>query len=167
MPPLEPDTRIRVEACTPACLELVGTTYESASADTLRVLTDAQPTPRSIPLASVRKLEIHRGRKSLGWWKGALAGAGFGAALGALMWASGVEWSDEYIGMPEFSPFTDEPRSCGAECVAIGATGGALLGALFGALIRTDRWEEVPLDQARVSVMPQHDGVALGISVAF
>jgi hypothetical protein len=99
MPPLEPDTRIRVEACTPACLELVGTTYESASADTLRVLTDAQPTPRSIALASVRKLEIHRGRKSLGWWKGALAGAGFGAAFGALMWASGVEWSDEYIGV--------------------------------------------------------------------
>jgi hypothetical protein len=69
--------------------------------------------------------------------------------------------------MPEFSPFTDESRSCGAECVAIGATGGALLGALFGALIRTDRWEEVPLDQFRVSVMPRRDGIALGVSVRF
>jgi hypothetical protein len=168
MPPLEPGTRIRVEACTPACLEIAGTTYESASADSLRMLTDAQLTPRSVALTSVRKLEIHRGRGSLGWWKGALVGAGFGAAFGAAMWASGVQWSDEAFGLPEVViPISDESRSCGAECVAIGATGGALLGALFGALIRTDRWEEIPLDQARVSVMPRHDGVALGISVAF
>jgi hypothetical protein len=83
------------------------------------------------------------------------------------MWASGVEWSGEYIGTPEFSPFTDEPRSCGAECVAIGATGGALLGALFGALIRTDRWEEVPLEEFRVSAGPQSGGGAIAFSVAF
>jgi len=42
------------------------------------------------------------------------------------------------------------------------------LGAVIGALIKTDRWEEVPLDALRVSFVPQRDGrFGLGMSVRF
>jgi len=33
--------------------------------------------------------------------------------------------------------------------------------------MKTDRWEEVPLDQLRVSFMPRRDGFVLGFTVAF
>jgi hypothetical protein len=50
---------------------------------------------------------------------------------------------------------------------AIGAAAGILIGSSIGAVIKTDRWEEVPLDQLRVSIVPRRDGFALEISVAF
>ena len=55
------------------------------------------------------------------------------------------------------------------------AAGGALVGgALFGVIgagigtfIKTDRWEEVPLDRLRVSFGPKRDGFAVGVRVTF
>jgi hypothetical protein len=50
----------------------------------------------------------------------------------------------------------------------IGATVGFVAGLVTGLAWRTDRWEEVPLDQLRVSFTPQRDGrFALGFSVRF
>ena len=50
----------------------------------------------------------------------------------------------------------------------IGFAGGALIGVAIGGFIKSDRWEEVPLDRLRVSVAPQVDGrFALGFSVGF
>ena len=49
--------------------------------------------------------------------------------------------------------------------VVFGA-GGALLGAVTGAFIKTDRWEEVPLDEIRVGLSPfASDGVAVSVSL--
>jgi hypothetical protein len=46
--------------------------------------------------------------------------------------------------------------------------GGAAVGLVVGAFTKTDRWEEVPLDRLRVSIVPQRDGrFALGVSVSF
>jgi len=58
------------------------------------------------------------------------------------------------------------------ECVALGAAAfgvtGALVGLGIGALLKSERWEEVPLDRLRVNIVPQRDGrFALGLSVAF
>ncbi len=59
------------------------------------------------------------------------------------------------------------PGECAlAGGLAIGA-GGALIGGVIGELTKTDRWEEVPLDQVSVRVVPRTRGLALGISVAF
>ena len=45
---------------------------------------------------------------------------------------------------------------------------GAGIGGLIGAFVKTDRWEAVPLDQLRVSVVPQRGGrFALGLSISF
>jgi hypothetical protein len=47
--------------------------------------------------------------------------------------------------------------------------GGAIVGGLLGAFVwKTDKWEEVPLDRLRMSVVPQRDGRhGLGVSIAF
>jgi hypothetical protein len=51
-----------------------------------------------------------------------------------------------------------------SHALVFGAAGG-LVGLGIGALFKTERWEEVPLDQLRVSVAPQPDG-RLGVSVS-
>ena len=49
----------------------------------------------------------------------------------------------------------------------IGA-GGGLVGGTVGYFNKTERWEEIPLDQLRVSLNPQREGgFALGFSVRF
>ncbi len=51
---------------------------------------------------------------------------------------------------------------------AIGAGVGVLLGAAVGTLVTSDVWEEVPLEQLRVSVGPRIDGrLGLSLSVTF
>jgi len=57
-------------------------------------------------------------------------------------------------------------------CIAVGAAEGAILGTLLGlaigAMARTDRWEEVPLDQLRVQPVATADGrFGLGVSMRF
>jgi hypothetical protein len=85
-------------------------------------------------------------------WVGTLAGA----AIGALAGAAGCE--DSFI-------FSRD------ECIVMtGATGmliGIPLGALTGALIKTERWENVPMEIVRVSVLPQGGGVTVGMSIGF
>ena len=45
---------------------------------------------------------------------------------------------------------------------------GGVVGLLGGALIKSERWEEVPLDRLRVNLGPQRDGRwGLGASVRF
>ena len=46
--------------------------------------------------------------------------------------------------------------------------GSGLAGGIAGYFIKTDLWEEVPLERPRVSLTPQLDGgFALGFSVRF
>ncbi len=51
----------------------------------------------------------------------------------------------------------------------LGLMGGAAIGAVVGnALIKIDRWQEVPLDQFRVGIAPQRDGrLGIGFSVTY
>ncbi len=108
-----------------------------------------------LAVALVTRLDVYRGRKS-NWGKGALIGGTFlGLAFGGLGW-----W---------FCVDECEPRAAlAAAGLVLGFAGGALIGGVIGALIKSDRWEEVPLDQLRVSFMPQRDGrFAFGLSVAF
>ena len=98
---------------------------------------------------SITKFEMRTGQTSsarAGLWIGILAGG-----------AAGAVWCDNF-------------GRCDKTLVAAGlfALPGALLGALIGSHVRTERWEEVPLDQFRVSIVPQRDGrFALGLSVRF
>ncbi len=114
-----------------------------------------------VPLASVTRLDVHQGRKGnvgKGAMIGTLVGVPTGLALGVFYQQACSNTSD--IG-----------QTC-LGLVPIGAVAvglaGALVGGTIGALIKTDRWEEVPLDRLRVSFAPQRDGrFALGLSVRF
>ena len=51
--------------------------------------------------------------------------------------------------------------------IVLGLAGG-VAGGITGFFIKTDLWEEVPLERLRVSLTPQLDGgFALGFSVRF
>ena len=55
----------------------------------------------------------------------------------------------------------------GLRLVIVGAI-GTVAGGLVGYFIKTERWEEVPLERLRVSLAPQRDGgFALGFSITF
>ncbi len=115
------------------------------------------PSRLVIPLASLTRFEVHRGGKShvgAGAGYGALAGAVIGVGSAAILCSS--DDCDEYTG---------------AVYLVLGGGGavaGLLIGSIVGALITTERWEEIPLDRLRVSVVPQRDGrFGLGLSVRF
>ncbi len=146
--PLASGSRVRVTA--PDCaLRGQAATFRVLRADTL-VLYGA-----ACPLASVTRLDVSRGQKSHAV-VGSLVGAGAGALVGLAMCAN-----TEVCGIVSDNDIK-------GEVVATSVVVGGLLGLLVGYLIKTDRWEEVPLERLRVSLAPQRDGgFALGFSVRF
>ncbi len=122
------------------------------------------------PVASITRLEVSWGRKShVG--RGAAFGALIGIPLGAVVGLSayeecvprGVGWSGVFSCF--MAPTEGQTALIGA---ILGGAGGAILGAILGGTIKTEHWEEVPLDRLRVSFAPQRDGrFAFGLSVRF
>ena len=114
-----------------------------------------------VPLASVTRLDVHKGRKgNVG--KGAIIGTLVGVPTGL---ALGVFYQQACSNTSDIGETCLALIPIGA--VAVGLA-GALVGGTIGSLIKTDRWEEVPLDQLRVSFGPQRDGrLGVGASVRF
>ncbi len=145
---VERGARIRV---TGAAQRYVGA-FEALRADTLVLVDDSV---QSIPLHTIRSFEVSRGRQPKTWTGvqvGFLAGAGAGAAVGAL--ASSCSGSD------------CAPLSTGgwiaAGALVAGAAGG-VIGAIVGAMTHSDIWEEVPLDRLQdVLRVPDHEPMEAG-----
>jgi len=101
--------------------------------------------------SAVRQLEL-----SLGPRRHALQGAVWGAAIGAVLGAF---------------PSTDDQASgrCSSrlECSAVTSVGGALTGALIGVLIKSPRWESVPLSRVEPLVTVGERGLAARVRVSF
>jgi hypothetical protein len=150
-PMLEPGARIRVWA-PELGIEKRSATFQALRGDTLAAVADST---MHCPLTSVTRLDVHRGRGGHAR-TGAVIGIGAGAVIGAVTAVIVCEaaWCTVDGGVV----------LAGA---GIGVLTGGLLGAGVGALIKTDRWEEVPLDRLRVSVASQPQGVGLAISIAF
>ncbi len=147
--PLASGSRVRVTA--PDCaLRGEAATFRVLRADTLVLETT------ECPLASVTRLDVSRGRKSwvgLGIFIGVSAGA-----LGAVVYCKTLDVSGCKFFDDDLTP---------AIAIGFGALGG-LAGGIAGYFIKTDRWEEVPLERLQVSLAPQRDGrFALGFSVRF
>jgi len=131
-----------------------------------------------VDVASVTRLEVSRG-----WKRHIGTGVGHGLVLGFI--SGGAVGVLTYDGPPLVSSSSRSHGLCCADLfrqpqvdlewvprmfigAAIGAGIGAVAGAVVGSAIKTEQWEEVPLDQLRVSVVPQRDGrFAFGLSVAF
>ncbi len=129
---------------------------------TLQVLAGDTLTIDSLRVAimSVTRLDVHRGRKS-NVGKGVLyGGIPAGLVFGGLVGVRCAFFESDYPSCNFAGGF--------AVGFAVGFAGGALIGAFIGAVNKSDRWESVPLDQLRVSFVPQRDGrFAFGLSVAF
>jgi hypothetical protein len=107
-----------------------------------------------VPLACVTKLEVHAGRTSAST-SGAIVG---GLTLGVVFLVSNATY------------YESDEEGYGRYVLGgwlVGTAIGAGVGWLIGSAIKSDRWEEVPLDQLRVSFVPGPGGFALGFSVAF
>ena len=139
------------------CERTVGT-VSALSTDTGTLRVEGEATELAFALNSVTSLELSRGRESWGWWKGGLLGFVGGGVIGLFIGGAVVGASDcddwACLG-PFFSG------------LFVGADVGLLSGAAIGGLIKTERWDEAPLDRLRLSFAPRQDGIAVGLSVSF
>ncbi|NIM48163.1 MAG: hypothetical protein GTN78_20795 [Gemmatimonadales bacterium] len=151
--PLEPGQRVRVTAPNLRMRHQLAT-FEALRGDTLVVTADST---MYCPLASVTRFEVDQGRKSE-WKTGLIVGA-FVGAIGGGIAGYVIEGIDDYS--PEY------PLPVAGGALAGAAVMGGL-GAGIGAFIKTDRWEEIPLDRLRVSLVPRPDGrFGLSLSLRF
>ena len=160
-PPVEVGARIRIKYdCTRSsrdnwvrvrCQKENGTLVALTS-DSVVLQPAGQLNSLAVPLTSVTRLDVRRGLHSHPW-----RGAFVGALVGGV--ATGAANTGNCLGWECVRKF--------ANGSIVGLASGAILGAGIGALIKTDRREEVPLDRLRLSFAPQRDGIALGLSVNF
>jgi hypothetical protein len=116
---LEPGTRVRVTAGDYE-RPVIGAVSPASAADTLRLTQGA-----AIPVSTIERLEISRGRKSR-WVMGGVIGAAVG---GGILAYSGSQTNEAFMSGP---------------AAVLGGVAGGLLGftagALIGRSIRTERW---------------------------
>jgi hypothetical protein len=149
-PPESPAPGIRVRLTAPEVSgkPLVGT-LTALERDSLSLRPEGRLQPITLPRTAVTKWEISQGLQA-NTGKGAAWGFLGGAALGAGLAAS--EW-----------------EGVGAPLVYAGFIGGlgAGIGALLGALHKTERWQEVDETPLRINVFPVRDGVGLSVAWSF
>jgi hypothetical protein len=132
-PPAPRDSRVRATMEVPVGLEYVGT-LESWDAESLRLSGPGGP-PERLALSDLAKLEVSRGMKGNAG-KGALIGAGVGLVGGIV---AGIL-------------FRSEDDAYGLEYMAIAVStwmGATALGAITGAFIKTEKWQELPIPGSR------------------
>jgi hypothetical protein len=140
-PPVQAGDRVRVRA-TRLSPRYVDGTLLSLSPDSFVIRVEDRAERLAIPLASLKKLEVRRGRKSH-WVRGALVGLAFGAAMGSVAF-HGLFGRDCAVGSQEW---------CWVQArTLLGAVMGTGIGAGVGASITSERWEAVPLDELRVGL---------------
>lgn len=149
--PLDPGQRLRITA--PGLgMEQQAALLERVRGDTLVVTADSTV---SVPVTAVTRLEVFRGRSGHAW-TGAVIGAGAGAAVGTVTAVLVCE-----------SAWCTVDGGVIMAGLGIGILSGGLAGAGVGALIKSDRWEDVPLDRLRVGLAPGPHGASVVISLAF
>lgn len=152
--PVQPGQRVRVRSTVVHTPELTGV-VESIGPDTLRVRDDDRSMATAVSLATVDRLQVSRGRHSR-WVTGAAIGLGVGVAAGVLIGLT-TSSEDDWLFGPGASAFLG--------AVLFGPI-GAVTGGIVGLVVRTERWETVPLDRAAPGVA-RGSHLDIGMSVAF
>jgi hypothetical protein len=158
--PVEPRDRVRVtlKRDHSAVVGIIQTIESNAL-----VIQPKTSGLRTVALRDIARLEISRGERT-GALKGAAAGFVIFGLAGALAWGAVCE-ADFGV-----SPGTSSREPCPGEAALVGVgTGavGALLGAVIGSFIRTDRWDEAPLNNLRIgSASILKGGFVLSASVS-
>ena len=144
----------RVRVTSGAAAEPTIGTVAGLEGDALVVRGYVSDTPMRIPIADIQRLEVSAGRMSHAG-RGALIGAAVGAMSGVLVTIG--DYSDDVHG--------GDPNP--AATAAIGAAGGALVGAAIGWRLKTDRWLPGELPKAGVSFVPLRRGAALSFRMTW
>lgn len=150
-----PGARVRVRVDSPPPPRTVTGTVRTLGADTLVLAPSDGGPPQTIPFASMRRLEVSRGRGVVA--SHVLIGAVAGAAIGGVVaGTSGSCAADD--------PWCRFWRSL----AVLGGVGvGGVVGAGVGALIKGEKWMTVPLEH-RVSIAPLPGrGMGVAMTVEF
>ncbi len=128
--------------------------------ESARAMPPADTARRALPLASLGSLEIYVGRRP-DPAAGAMAGALVFGALGVAIWSGRNDCSIGFESVP-----------CAIPGALVGAAVGAAAGGAFGqAVLRTARWERIPLDRQdriQIGIEPGPRGrVRVAASIAF
>lgn len=151
---LMPGTRIRVDA-PPVTSDRVTGSLESMDATALHIML-ADGGSLSVPRAALRSLDVSTGTRSH-WVRGAGIGALVGLAFGGTMVLIGS--ADDDSGLDALD------RAMYGAVIVTTTAGGALLGAITGALIRTEQWKTVPPSDMDWGMGPVAGG-GVGVSVS-
>ncbi len=157
-------TRVRIWPACPApsessakpCAPVVGRLLRIDTAGVLMQRGGAPP--ETLPLGSSTRLEVSEGSRHhtlLGLGAGAVVGFGTGMIL-----ASRAGCDSGIFGSAE-----REDDLCGAYGVALPV--GAVLGAVVGRLIRSERWRPTGMNKAALRLVPSRERVSLSIGLAF
>lgn len=153
--PLPAGSRIRVQTGAPDTVRTTTGELTVWESDTIALRTRAGEE-RRIPLASVTRMDVSRGKGVV--LSHVLIGAGAGTLTGMLVGGA--------IGY-------DSCRDCFVSSLTtitgavVGASIGLAAGALVGAAIKGERWSRVALDRPAMGVVPIRGGMAVGFSVRF
>jgi hypothetical protein len=171
-PSIQAGARVRVSQChtlvlrsgalTTECARYTGTLVAIAP-DALEMREDRGVKGSTVPRDSVTKLELRaRGstRTRVDVHRGTRIHPVRGAAIGFLVGgvATGIYFAIYCDPMADRDACGGSRTEAGLGYGAFGGLIGGFFGMLFGAAIRTDRWEEVPLDQLRVQPVATLDG---------
>ena len=148
---LTPGAKVRVTVHTLGLNKRVGTVHEFHG-DTLVMQTKAGARLEmlNVSMSAINRLDVKAGTRR--HWA---AGAGIGFLAGVV---TVLAWKND--------PTEDWWTSDANKALAGGGV-GLLVGAALGALITSDRWSEVPLDQVRPRLVAQQDGVGVGVFLGF
>jgi hypothetical protein len=130
--------------------------YVGETADTLYVVwvTSQHGQPEPVPIERITTLERYRGMKSH-----TLQGMAVGLGVGAM---ASLALSSENCG----GSYQDDVASCLGQGMVLFGVPGVALGALVGAVWRTERWERIPTYPVPVHVgfLP---GSRVGVGLSF
>jgi hypothetical protein len=160
-------SRIRVTTVEGSSLQgqIEGRVVEVAGAH-LEVAPPDGTASQIVPLASVRRIEVHHGRKRAtrrGFWTGAAVAGVAGGVVGA-MYGSYVALDRDSSANPTGSALLG-----GAAGGAAGGLVGGAVGAGIGALFKQDDWRDAPAPRPRAALtfQPTRHGVKVALSVRF
>jgi len=142
-PTITVGSRVRLWAPTVVKGRIEGTVIELDERSL--VLGGIERGPLTLSREAITRLDVSTGRRRQ-TLRGTLIGTGIGLVF------MGVLCGGDYGDCGQASPV---------------ATLGALLGTGIGALVKRDRWQAMPLDQARVTLAPTPRDVRLSVSIGF
>ncbi len=133
----------------------------SSTADSIVLRAEGSDSLLTFPPKAVARIEMSRGRHGHPW-RGAGIGFGAGAVAGVFT---------ALVGYRDYNCYMEDQDLTWLSATILGLGGGLLgagIGALIGADVRADRWEEVSLDQLRLQPVAAPGGrCGLAASVRF